>query len=336
MPRAALVIWSSRAQDAGVERVIAGLRRRGVRVLPVDSATLPLSAELSWGPDPSQARLRCADGEAELAAIDAVWLRHTHVARAVWDLLDPDYAEPIRAQMASGLWDLLRCLPQALHVDPLDRLQRVPAQVGMLRLARACGLQVPRTLVSNSPDDVAAFLDSLPGAAIRKMIDSSASKVPLARGPGYLPTVRVSPEDRAALQRVALCPMVFQEEVPKAVELRITAVGRRLFTAAVDARGSAKGEVDWRQDPVVVGRFQPWELDAGAAAGVHALLDAVGLQSATVDMVVRPDGEHVFLELNTVSYFDFVEEAAGLPISDALADLLAGEAPPRAGRGPWA
>ncbi len=320
-PRTVLVVCSSEIQDGSLAPVRAALQARGCRVVMLDSARMPVGVDLSLGMDGGW--LRTEHDTVDLAEVGAVWLRHTHVAHGVWDLLDPAYAPAIRDQTATQLWDLLDCLPQALHVDRLDRLRAVPGPVAMLRRARAAGLAVPATLVSNDPARVAAFLDGLPGGAIKKMPDSSAGKVPQPGGPDYLPTTRVSAADRAQLDRVALCPMVFQEEVEKEVELRITVVGDRLFTGAVRPQGT----VDWRQHPELVGSFAPWSLDPAVGAAVARLMDELGLRTGTVDLIVRPDGTHVFLEINTISFFDFLEEATGMPIAAAVAGLLATGAP---------
>jgi glutathione synthase/RimK-type ligase-like ATP-grasp enzyme len=329
MARTVLVVGTTALQDDGVPLVRSALAARGARVVWVDSTRMPLEVDLSWGDDAAAGFLRTPSDAVALDEVDAVWLRHTHIAAGVWDLLDPAYAEAIKTQTVTGLWDVLGTLDGCLHVDRIQALQGVPGSVGMLRLAARRGLAVPRTLASNDVDRVAAFLDTCERGAICKMLDSSANKVPMPGGPGYVPTRRVTAEDRARLDQVALCPMVFQEDVPKAVELRITVVGDRLFTGAVDPNGSTKGETDWRQDPALVSAFQPWELDPAVAGQVRGLMTDLGLEFGTVDLIVRPDGAHVFLEVNTISFFDFLEEATGLPISEAIADLLVGHAPPR-------
>lgn len=80
-----------------------------------------------------------------------------------------------------------------------------------------------------------------------------------------------------------------------------------------------------------MGAFRPWDLEPGVAAAIRRLMDDLGLEFGTVDIIVRPDGEHVFLEVNTISFFDFLEDATGLDISGGVADLLVGAAPPRMG-----
>jgi len=51
------------------------------------------------------------------------------------------------------------------------------------------------------------------------------------------------------------------------------------------------------------------------------------LNYGAIDIILTPEGKHVFLELNPAGEFFWLERAPGLPISDAIADLLL--SPPR-------
>jgi hypothetical protein len=63
------------------------------------------------------------------------------------------------------------------------------------------------------------------------------------------------------------------------------------------------------------------------------LMDRLELNYGALDLIVTPGGEHVFLEVNPVGEFWWLERWAGLPISEAIADLLLGRAE-RRGPGP--
>jgi glutathione synthase/RimK-type ligase-like ATP-grasp enzyme len=136
-------------------------------------------------------------------------------------------------------------------------------------------------------------------------------------------TRRFDPDED--LDGLALSPMLFQERVPKSVELRVTVVGRRMFTASIDARGSSLGADDWRQDRALQAQFRPYALPPDIEAALSRLIDQLALNFATADFIVTPAGRVVFLEVNTISGYAFAERA-GLPISAAIADLLLGRA----------
>jgi len=54
-----------------------------------------------------------------------------------------------------------------------------------------------------------------------------------------------------------------------------------------------------------------------------ALQKRLQLVYGAIDMRRTPDGEYYFLEVNPAGQWHFVEQRTGLPISKAMADLLA-------------
>jgi len=53
----------------------------------------------------------------------------------------------------------------------------------------------------------------------------------------------------------------------------------------------------------------------------------LGLCYGAIDMILTPDGRYVFIELSPNGQYLWIEHETGLPISDAICDLLAGDAP---------
>jgi glutathione synthase/RimK-type ligase-like ATP-grasp enzyme len=58
-------------------------------------------------------------------------------------------------------------------------------------------------------------------------------------------------------------------------------------------------------------------------------MDYFSLNYGAIDIILTPDGRHVFLELNPSGEFFWLERAPGLSISEAIADLLLGHSPRR-------
>jgi glutathione synthase/RimK-type ligase-like ATP-grasp enzyme len=137
----------------------------------------------------------------------------------------------------------------------------------------------------------------------------------------------VKVEDLADLSGLSLCPATFQELLPKALEIRATVVGRRVMSAAVDSQVSARATHDWRRDGVrMLQDWRPYELPAEVEEKILRLMDYFSLNYGAIDIILTPDGRHVFLELNPCGEFFWLERSPGLPISDAIADLLLGRA----------
>jgi glutathione synthase/RimK-type ligase-like ATP-grasp enzyme len=103
-----------------------------------------------------------------------------------------------------------------------------------------------------------------------------------------------------------------------------------LFACRIDAQGSAEGTVDWRPAGVGSVQIHACELDPDVATRCLALMRALGLDLAGLDLLVTPEGETVFLEVNAAGQWLWVEQATGLAIASAIVDqLIIGASEPR-------
>jgi glutathione synthase/RimK-type ligase-like ATP-grasp enzyme len=71
---------------------------------------------------------------------------------------------------------------------------------------------------------------------------------------------------------------------------------------------------DWRH----------YQLPLEVEEKILRLMDYFSLNYGAIDIILTPDGRHVFLELNPSGEFFWLERTPGLPISQAIADLLLG------------
>ncbi|MEZ4452589.1 MAG: hypothetical protein R3B09_24230 [Nannocystaceae bacterium] len=312
------------ARDPCVDLVARALRSRGVDLVQVSTAAYPSGAALELGLEGTRPRI--ALGGLRLDDADAIWIRHLD-AEGLPEGMRADERAAARTQAEAALWSALACAPGFL-LDPPEALLAVPAKPRMQGLAAALGLEAPRTLVTNDRAAVREFARGCPGGIVCKLVESGAVSVADedGEGAGPMPTIALDEADLDDLAGLELAPMIFQERLAKRLELRVSIIGERLLVAGVET-----GEVvDVRTDPALIRGLRPFTgLPAAIGGRLLALCDHLGLNFASADVVLTEDGRWVFLELNSTSYFDHVERFAGLPIADAVAGLLLGEAPRR-------
>ena len=117
--------------------------------------------------------------------------------------------------------------------------------------------------------------------------------------------------------------MTFQEKVPRTLELRATVVGKKVFTASIDAKLLEKTGVDWRRDGLeLLEQWKPYQLPRAVEKSLLRLTKWFGLNYAAADFIVTPDGRHLFLEINAGGEFFWLQRTPGLPIAQALAEVL--------------
>lgn len=305
------------ADDPCYALVAAAMARRGGELVRVDLTQFP--AELPLALSVGEVHDALSFGGVDLNQARSAWIRHVDVAQTL-PAMDPGHRDATEQLANSTLHAALQCL-DIFVLDPPDRMASAPMKPRQGQLALRFGLGVPRTLVSNDPQAIRAFAARCGGAIIAKMMDSGSVMLENQGDAEPFPTMLLGEAELAGLDGIELSPMIFQERVPKAMEARVTIVGREVFTAAVAVRD----EVDVRQHPELLAGLRPYAaLPDPVRRGLERLMDHVGLNFATFDLILTPDGRWVFLEMNTVSYFHHVEQAAGLPIADSVARLLMG------------
>jgi ATP-grasp ribosomal peptide maturase len=295
--------------DVTADAVIVELDRRAVPVFRCDPADFPASATLSARFSGSwTGHLRTARRTLDLADVACAWWRRP---TPITVPADTPHADWVRAEAVAGLRGLLAALPWLNHPDDIRAAEHKPVQ---LATAASAGLTVPDTLLTNDPAEARAFAEAH-APIIYKPIASG-----LLNDQRIIYATRVDPA--AIDDGVAVTAHLFQQQVPKAYELRVTAVDGRLFTARIDAE-SDKGRADWRSDYQNL-RYTAHRLPAAVARKVRHFVRLMRLRFAALDIIVTPDGEHVFLEANPNGQWAWIEAATGLPIAAAIADALEG------------
>lgn len=79
--------------------------------------------------------------------------------------------------------------------------------------------------------------------------------------------------------------------------------------------------LDWRRDYASI-RYEPFDPPADVLAGMRAYLAAMDLRYGCFDLVATPQGILTY-ECNPAGAYGWLEQALDLPITSALADLLA-------------
>jgi hypothetical protein len=73
--------------------------------------------------------------------------------------------------------------------------------------------------------------------------------------------------------------------------------------------------------------YEPYDLPQDVRGALLEMVSGLGLRFCSADLVLTPDGRHVFLDLNPNGQWLWLELEAGLPLSAAMAGLLAAGIP---------
>jgi glutathione synthase/RimK-type ligase-like ATP-grasp enzyme len=218
---------------------------------------------------------------------------------------------------------LLRTLSQRVF-SVNDYAASVAAENKLVQLqaAREVGFEVPETLVSNDPEHIKAFLrEHDTTGAIFKVFK------PITWHAGHqvatVFTHRVDVDVLPLDPMLQLSPGIFQAYVPKAFELRVTCMGAEQFAARLDSQATQHGGLDWRLEPLESLPIAALDLPDRIARRCRALMERLGLVFGCFDLIVTPAGEYVFLELNQMGQFLWIEQLLPeFPLLQAFCEFL--------------
>jgi MvdD family ATP-grasp ribosomal peptide maturase len=318
-----ILIITRSDDNESVSMVERAIERKGGRSIRFDTDRYPTEVRLSayyGGGGEERLTLANDEGEFDLREVEAVWHRRLNYGGRLPTTLDRQLRRASVGESRAAAQGMLAGL-KAFRMDALQHIRHAENKQLQLQAARELGLEVPRTLTTNDPAAVRAFAEACEGGMVTKMLSSFA----VYEGGEELVvfTNPVKPEDLSDLSGLSLCPATFQEMIPKALELRVTVVGDRVMSASIDSQSSARAAHDWRRDGLrMVEDWRPYELPPEVEEKILRLMDYFVLNYGAIDIIVTPDGRHVFLEVNPVGEFFWLERRPGLPVSDAIADVL--------------
>ncbi len=314
------ILILTEGDDVHAIAVAEALGLRGADVSLWAMSDFPMKAEetIHYRGGEEALQIRATNLEASDFGFDTVWRRrpaYTLDSTAL-NQADKQFADAECGMFRRSLLAVLA--PAAFWVNSPEAAARAGSKVVQHAAAIEAGLKMPETLYTNSPREVRAFL--------RRKADRIVFKpfLPTVWQEGdnvWLPYTTVLSSQDIEDDAIRLAPGIFQELVPKAFEVRLTMIGRHAFAAQILSQATEKGRVDWRRayDELC---WEPMEVPASVRRMCIRLMQKLGIVFGCFDFIVTPDGEFVFLEVNEMGQFLFVERYCGLPVLDAFTSFL--------------
>jgi glutathione synthase/RimK-type ligase-like ATP-grasp enzyme len=231
------------------------------------------------------------------------------------------YGEYAASSLEKQARDLNGMLPQAYWLTRYSDLLLAEVKPRQLALAAQVGFRTPQTLTTNSPAAVRKFAKGLPQMITKSM----ANTLPVVDGTvRYFYTSKFDVE-KADLNGLRLAPAIFQQAIDTVQALRITVVGQDVFAAVLDEEAPTDQPdiTDWRRQYNAGGRhFRRFELSDSVRRQCLELTRLMVLDFGAIDILIDVAGNYWFLEINPNGQWAFIEDDTGMPIGEAVAELL--------------
>lgn len=318
--------------DPHADDMIHMLRTLGHAPIRLNTDDIPLNTTMSFRLGSSawkgEITIQTNGRTVDLGDVRSIWWRRPgpFALPDGLSLQEREFAQEEIHQALLGLLSSLDCY----WISPPANIRRANHKLDQLKRAAALGFAVPETIVTTDPQQAREFYELCQGQMIFKVLTEpnlAAHKVarldpthaaPITRS---TPTTLIGARHLAMLDSIQTTPCLFQEYVPKYLELRVTVIGDEVFAAEIHSQDDQAAVIDWRLGEHV--RHAKATLPAEIADRCVAFARSYGLNYSAMDFILTPDGRYVFIENNPNGQFMWVEKLIPeLEMTAALAACL--------------
>lgn len=318
-----LVLTSAR--DKSVDNVIDMLKLRGEKVFRLNTEEFPTKNSLVLQLNNGLSSNRIATPEWKLSTDDIKSCWYRHVDPSIIASKCVGSAKFSEKESTAALWSLYTSIDAFWMNHPLIGVRLLESnKLYQLNAATKVGLRIPDTLITNNAEEVMAFTDSHGGEIAAKVLTGHIFSVSGADKIQTIYTQRISKNVLEKLSAtIGLAPIFIEEYVHKKIELRVTVVEERIFACAIRSQDSPQTKDDWRRYDFDNVAHTDYKLSDDISAKIIALMKRLGLTYGAIDMIVTPQEDYIFLEVNPSGQWAWIEHFTGMKISEAVAASLA-------------
>jgi len=316
------ILLLSSQYDFTSDLVALELGRRGLSFFRLNTERLfldqPATVSLSYGSQPT-ITLRWKNEVVTLDCVRSVWYRRPAIGdtdqgvRAEW-------AKLTRRERGRFLKSLYSALP-GFWVSPPMAIERAEDKLLQAAVAQDAGFRVPRTVITSDPFDARAFIQAVGGSCVAKTL--SGGYVGVATEGLFIYSQEITVDAVERSRSLPSCPLMLQERIPRKVDIRAVIIGSKVFPIALKLSPAYSRILDWRECAGSEMTYELLSASPSMVAKCTRLTSAFNLRFASADLIVTPQDELVFLDLNPNGQWAWFGENITKVLVDEMCKLLA-------------
>jgi ATP-GRASP peptide maturase of grasp-with-spasm system len=171
-----------------------------------------------------------------------------------------------------------------------------------LLIAKSVGLNIPETFIANEKKRLKKFIEKTNIAITKPIyqrgIEYSESNIYLTG------LTSVVSSECLSSRNEKLTNSLLQSYIEKKYELRIFFLNDKYFTSVIFSQNDEMTKIDFRNyNSAKPNRTPPFTLPKEILDKLKKCMAKIGLNSGSIDMIVTPENDFVFLEVNPVGMF---------------------------------
>lgn len=313
-----MILLLTNKEDITADFVVLELKRRNVNFFRFNTEDFPQKIRIKIGFHNDKLEgCFCTHNNKIIpfSSIKSIWYRRPSPAKLGEKLKREESIFCIKEcqQSLNGIWHNLKCF----WVSEPQKIHYAENKITQLTIAQKIGFKIPETLISNNPEEIIRFYNNCNKNIVVKPIKSG-----LIEDNIVVFTNKVTSDKIKNIKSAIQTPSIYQENIPKQFDIRITVIGTKVFPVEIHSQENRNTRYDWRKsqdlDMVQQKHILPKEIKDKCIK----LLDMFDLKFGAIDMILTPEGEYYFLEINPNGQWAWIEKRTGYELTKALVDIL--------------
>lgn len=311
--------------DSHAILVKLALEKMGYQTRLLFTADLPTKQKNSVCIDSSGYQWKSADEYDSVVEndYDVVWWRRARKPFLPKDRTHPDdYKFVLRENVLFYESITDNMAPDAWWINTKDAAIKANSKLLQLKVAIQCGMKIPTTLCSNDPKDIRHFLlKHEDEGVIYKPLCSNAWIEDAQIKISY--TSKISFLGLPNNNILQISPGIFQKEINKKYELRVTCFGDYILAVKLNSQSHLEGKVDWRAIPDGKMTIETYKLPDDLENKIQHFMKTMNLEFGCLDFIVTNDGDYIFIEVNEQGQFLWIEDYnPDIPMLDIFVNFI--------------
>jgi ATP-GRASP peptide maturase of grasp-with-spasm system len=191
----------------------------------------------------------------------------------------------------------------------------------VLDIAAGLGLATPNSYIVSKKKHVESIMNDDGKAVVTKPIVGLMLQGTSERYFCY--TEELTPQQLSDIPD-ELFPSLLQEKIEKIFEVRSFYLDGRFYSMAIFSQVDKQTQVDFRKyNTETPNRTVPFNIPPEIEEKLTRLMKELNLETGSIDLIVTPEKEYVFLEVNPVGQFGMVSNPCNYHLEKTIAEYLA-------------
>lgn len=188
-------------------------------------------------------------------------------------------------------------------------------------IAQECQLKVPDSYIISDKNKLENIIKKHKKVAIKPISESIHINY---KGENYMSYTSVLTfDDLATIKSAKIHPLLIQEYIEKEVEIRTFYLCGKFYSMAIFSQSDEQTAIDFRKYNFdKSNRFVPFKLPLEIESKLHKFMNKANLNCGSFDLILTPQKEIYFLEVNPVGQFGMVSKPCNYYLEREISNIL--------------